>query len=176
MTIGTSSTRCSPRLRTRSRASSSGGNSADIFPILVLHRHLRPLFQWVHLRLRLGVHLRCSLPAGLIRPLQRLDSFIHSTGSGDRLASPEPVCVQPLHHSVLITLHELVHACPALVGMWLCHSLARAPEGLHPGGGTCHATSCFRVYLRLCGAHTIASDAGITTAGTGGGLTSGFLQ
>ena len=37
-----------------------------------------------------------------------------------------------------------------------------------------YATSCFRMYLRLCsGVQTIASGAVTTTAGTGGGLTSG---
>ena len=73
------------------------------------------LFSWTPVRLRLGVHLR-SLP-GLIRPLHR--SFVHLR-SGERRASPVPVCVQPLlHQCVLITLHEL----------------ARATQASHPGVG-----------------------------------------
>ena len=68
------------------------------------------------------MHLRHSRPLLLLfswtpsAPPTRvwIPSFI-CTRSGGRRASPESVCVQPLlHQCVLITLHELVHARPAI--------------------------------------------------------------
>ena len=49
---------------------------------------------------------------------------------------------------------------------------ARVAQAAHSGVGPYRATSCFRMYLRLCcGVQTIDSGKGITTAGIGGGLT-----
>ena len=53
----------------------------------------------------------------------------------------------------------------------LCAPPARATQASHPGVGPYRATSCFKLYLRLCcGVQTIASGASITTAGTGAGF------
>ena len=69
---GNSADLFNPRLTSASSAAVPMGSSA--LRLGVLHRYSLPLlllFSW------LGVHLRYSLPAGLIRPLQRLDSFVH---------------------------------------------------------------------------------------------------
>ena len=169
-----------------------------IFSILVSRRHPRPLFPWVHLPLRLGVHhryslpllllfswslvplrlgvhLRCSLPASLIRLFRRLDPFDHlrSIRRPSSLSACSRCCTNASSSRCMSSSIRAVHSSECGF-VTLCAPRARATQASHPGVGPYRATSCFRMYVRLCcGALTTASGAGITLAGTGGGLASG---
>ena len=144
VTIGTSSSRCSPRPRTLLLGSSIG-NSADHFkPRLVSASsgavcmgspdpgwRVSPLL--LAASVSVPVDSRAPSPRdALLRsptvdPIQPFNVWISSlifTCFDNCRASSESVCVQSLlHRCVFITLHELFHACPAFVRMWLRHSL-----------------------------------------------------
>ena len=137
VTIGTSSSRCYPRLRT-SLLASSIGNPADLFkPRLVSASSGAVCMGSPDPGWRVSPLLLAASAPVLVdscAPPTRecvsatpcwqassdnfdvwIPSFM-SARSGDRRASPEPVCVQQLpHQCALITLHELVHPCPAFV-------------------------------------------------------------
>ena len=153
MTIGTSSSRCSPRPGARSRAPSSG----DIFnPRLVsassatVHGFFCPSRSGC-ISATPGRFCYCSRG-----PLLRLQ-----LGSGSlRSSALAPAVVEPL-----LSLSACSRCCTNASSSRCMSSSMRALQ---------YATSCFRMYLPLCsGVQTIASGAGTTTAATGGGLTSG---
>ena len=165
-----------------------------IFSSLILFRHLLAPFAWVLLtqtekvpRSLCSVLVDSRTPSprnaspplsdGRPNPAISTSGFLRSSSLASNCrASSVSVCVRSLlHQCVFITQHELFHACPAFVCMWLRHSLRSCGQSRTSltFWGPYRVASCFRKYLRLCcDVLTIASGKGINTAGTGGGLTS----
>ena len=137
------------------------------------------LFSWILVRLRHEMLLRRSPTVNPIQSFQRLDFFAHLRSL--------PTTVEPLRSlsvcnrcctsasssrcmsSSMRALHS--SECGFVT---LCAPSARVVQASHSDVGPYRATSCFRMYQRLCcGVLTIALGKGIIIAGTGGGLTSG---